>query len=44
MALLLPIGTRKGLFLLRSGDGKTWDVEGPLPESEVRVVGAVAGG
>jgi hypothetical protein len=31
MAVLLPIGTRKGLFLLRSesGDGG-WDVEGPL--------------
>jgi len=29
---LLPVGTRKGLFLLRSDDRKTWDVEGPLLE------------
>jgi len=32
MAVLLPVGTRKGLFLLRSDDRKTWDVEGPLLE------------
>ena len=31
MGVLLPVGTRKGLFLLRSDDGrKNWDVEGPL--------------
>jgi hypothetical protein len=30
MAVLLPVGTRKGLFLLRSGDGSDWQVEGPL--------------
>src|SRR5918996_1675532 len=30
MAVLLPIGTRKGLFLLRGDDGASWDVEGPL--------------
>jgi photosystem II stability/assembly factor-like uncharacterized protein len=30
MGVLLPVGTRKGLFLLRSDDGETWDVEGPL--------------
>jgi hypothetical protein len=29
MGSLLPVGTRKGLFLLR-GEGKDWDVEGPL--------------
>jgi photosystem II stability/assembly factor-like uncharacterized protein len=32
MAVLLPVGTRKGLFLLRSDDRKTWEVEGPLLE------------
>jgi sortilin (neurotensin receptor 3)/BNR/Asp-box repeat protein len=31
MAALLPVGTRKGLFLLRN-DGGSWDVEGPLLE------------
>jgi hypothetical protein len=31
MGVLLPVGTRKGLFLLRSGDDRrTWEVEGPL--------------
>ena len=30
MAALLPVGTRKGLFLLSSDDGKSWEVEGPL--------------
>jgi photosystem II stability/assembly factor-like uncharacterized protein len=31
MGVLLPVGTRKGLFLLRSDDGRTnWEVEGPL--------------
>jgi photosystem II stability/assembly factor-like uncharacterized protein len=30
MSVLLPIGTRKGLFLLRRGDGQGWEVEGPL--------------
>src|SRR5436190_831695 len=31
MAVLLPVGTRKGLFLLRSdGDRKDWELEGPL--------------
>ncbi len=29
MGVLLPVGTRKGLFLLRSDDGKSWRVEGP---------------
>ena len=29
MAVLLPVGTRKGLFLLR-GNGASWDVDGPL--------------
>jgi photosystem II stability/assembly factor-like uncharacterized protein len=27
---LLPVGTRKGLFLLRSEDRRQWEVEGPL--------------
>ena len=31
MAVLLPVGTRKGLFLLRSDDDrKDWELEGPL--------------
>jgi photosystem II stability/assembly factor-like uncharacterized protein len=31
MAALLPVGTRKGLFLLRSDeDRKEWELEGPL--------------
>ena len=31
MATLLPVGTRKGLFLLRSDeDRKEWELEGPL--------------
>src|SRR5438034_9573630 len=30
MAVLLPVGTRKGLFLLSSDDRKSWKVEGPL--------------
>jgi photosystem II stability/assembly factor-like uncharacterized protein len=30
MDVLLPIGTRKGLFLLRSDDRRAWDVVGPL--------------
>ena len=30
MSVLLPIGTRKGLFLLRGDRGASWDVEGPL--------------
>src|SRR5437773_4555508 len=29
VAVLLPIGTRKGLFLLR-GEDRSWEVEGPL--------------
>jgi photosystem II stability/assembly factor-like uncharacterized protein len=29
MGALLPVGTRKGLFLVR-GEGNSWDVEGPL--------------
>jgi len=32
MAVLLPVGTRKGLFLLSSDDRKSWKVEGPLLE------------
>src|SRR5205823_6553879 len=28
--VLLPVGTRKGLFLARSEDGASWQVEGPL--------------
>jgi photosystem II stability/assembly factor-like uncharacterized protein len=30
MAVVLPIGTRKGLFLLRGDESSRWDVEGPL--------------
>jgi len=31
MATLLPVGTKKGLFLLRSDDDrKEWELEGPL--------------
>jgi photosystem II stability/assembly factor-like uncharacterized protein len=31
MGVLLPVGTRKGLFLLRTDDDRmTWEVEGPL--------------
>src|SRR3954463_7017715 len=31
MAVLIPVGTRKGLFLLRGGDDlRSWEVEGPL--------------
>src|SRR5438132_2690328 len=31
MAALLPVATRKGLFLLRGDDAReSWDVEGPL--------------
>jgi len=30
MGVLLPVGTRKGLFLLRSDDRQSWEVEGPL--------------
>jgi photosystem II stability/assembly factor-like uncharacterized protein len=30
MGVLLPVGTRKGFFLLRSDDRKSWEVEGPL--------------
>lgn len=30
MGVLLPVGTRKGLFLLHSDDRQSWDVEGPL--------------
>jgi photosystem II stability/assembly factor-like uncharacterized protein len=30
MGVLLPVGTRKGLFLLRSDDRKRWEVEGPF--------------
>ena len=30
MGVVLPVGTRKGLFLLSSADRKSWDVEGPL--------------
>jgi hypothetical protein len=66
MGVLLPVGTKKGLFLLRGEDVDSgWTVDGPLlpgwsvyhadpsgpgfglalePGSEVRVVGAVAGG
>jgi photosystem II stability/assembly factor-like uncharacterized protein len=30
MGVVVPVGTRKGLFLLTSADRKSWDVEGPL--------------
>jgi photosystem II stability/assembly factor-like uncharacterized protein len=30
MGVLVPVGTRKGLFLLSSDDGKSWEVDGPL--------------
>jgi photosystem II stability/assembly factor-like uncharacterized protein len=30
MGVVLPVGTRKGLFLLSSADRSSWDVEGPL--------------
>jgi len=30
MAALLPVGTRKGLFLLREDGGGSWEVEGLL--------------
>ena len=30
MGVLLPVGTRKGLFLLRSDGRAGWKVEGPL--------------
>ena len=31
MGTLLPVGTKKGLFLLRGGDGnESWRVEGPV--------------
>jgi photosystem II stability/assembly factor-like uncharacterized protein len=31
MGVVLPVGTKKGLFLLRGDDGReTWEVEGPL--------------
>jgi photosystem II stability/assembly factor-like uncharacterized protein len=30
MGVVLPVGTRKGLFLLHGDDGASWDVEGPL--------------
>src|SRR6266540_2207074 len=30
MGVLLPVGTRKGVFLLRSDDQQQWQVEGPL--------------
>src|SRR3989440_6209462 len=31
MGVLLPVGTKKGLFLLRSdADRKKWELEGPL--------------
>jgi photosystem II stability/assembly factor-like uncharacterized protein len=30
MAVLLPVGTRKGLFLLRGEPGGDWELEGPL--------------
>jgi photosystem II stability/assembly factor-like uncharacterized protein len=31
MGVLLPVGTRKGLFLLRSDEGRTkWEVDGPF--------------
>ena len=29
MTFLLAIGTRKGLFVARSDDRVTWDLEGP---------------
>ena len=32
MGVLLPVGTRKGLFLLSSDDRRSWEVEGPLLE------------
>jgi predicted Rdx family selenoprotein len=32
MGVVLPVGTRKGLFLLRSDDRTKWEVEGPLLE------------
>src|SRR5712691_2317331 len=30
MGVLLPVGTRKGLFLLQGKDRGQWEVEGPL--------------
>jgi photosystem II stability/assembly factor-like uncharacterized protein len=30
MGVLLPVGTRKGLFLLRGDGNERWEVEGPL--------------
>ncbi len=30
MGVLIPVGTRKGLFLLRSGDRERWELDGPL--------------
>jgi len=30
VGVFLPIGTRKGLFFVRSADGRSWEVEGPL--------------
>src|SRR4051794_41412182 len=30
MATTLLVGTRKGLFVLTSGDRESWDVSGPL--------------
>jgi photosystem II stability/assembly factor-like uncharacterized protein len=32
MGVVLPVGTRKGLFLLSSDDRRSWEVEGPLLE------------
>jgi hypothetical protein len=32
MGVVLPVGTRKGLFLLSSDDRHSWEVEGPLLE------------
>ncbi len=39
--VLLAVGTRKGLFLARSGDDRaTWTVSGPhLPMEEVSAIG-----
>lgn len=45
MSLLIAIGTRKGLFLARSGDGREWSLEGPhFLMREVPAIAVTAGG
>ncbi|PRX50471.1 hypothetical protein B0I33_102593 [Prauserella shujinwangii] len=40
METLLAIGTRKGLWLARSRDRRTWDLSGPLfPVADVKAIG-----